>query len=127
LTPRGRHGGPLAPARWFSIKYNSSRRGYNSADGDTVNTSISISNATESLRSKCQCEQFNQWKEVPKNRMNNSNSPSNPTPSRVTLKLKVAARKSARESKTPPLPPAHSKVNGKPGAHWSDEYKDSSS
>ena len=56
--------------------------------------------------------------------MNNSNSPSNPTPSRVTLKLKVAARKSARESKTPPLSQAHSKANGKPGAHWSDEYKD---
>jgi hypothetical protein len=56
--------------------------------------------------------------------MNNSNSPSKPTPTRVTLKLKVAARKSARESKTPPLPQAHSKVHGKPGAHWSDEYKE---
>jgi hypothetical protein len=63
-------------------------------------------------------------KEVPNNRMSNSNSSSNPTSSRVTLKLKVAARKSARECKTPPLPLAHSKANGKPGAHWSDEYKE---
>jgi hypothetical protein len=56
--------------------------------------------------------------------MNNSNTSSNPTSSRVTLKLKVAARKSARESKTTPPPQAHSKANGKPGAHWSDEYKE---
>ena len=58
--------------------------------------------------------------------MNNSNSSSNPTSSRVTLKLKVAARKAARESKTPPLPQPHSKanLNLKPGAHWSDEYKE---
>ena len=56
--------------------------------------------------------------------MNNSNSSSNPTSSRVTLKLKVAARKSARESKTPPLPKPHSKANLKPGAHWSDEYRE---
>jgi len=56
--------------------------------------------------------------------MNNSNSSSNPTSSRVTLKLKVGARKSPRESKTPPPPQAHSKANGKSGAHWSDEYKE---
>ncbi len=56
--------------------------------------------------------------------MSNSNSSSSPPPSRVTLKLKVAARKSARESKTPPLPKPHSKANLKPGAHWSDEYKE---
>ena len=56
--------------------------------------------------------------------MNNSSSSSNPTPSRATLKLKVAARKSARESKTPPVAQAHSKANGKPGAHWTDEYKE---
>jgi hypothetical protein len=55
--------------------------------------------------------------------MNNSNSPSNPTPSRVTLKLKGAARKSPRESKTPPLLQAPGKSQGKPGAQWSDEYK----
>lgn len=56
--------------------------------------------------------------------MNNSNSPSNPTSPRATLKLKVGARKSARESKTPPLAKPQSKANLKPGAHWSDEYKE---
>jgi hypothetical protein len=55
--------------------------------------------------------------------MNNSNSSSNPTSSRVTLKLKGAARKSADESKPAPIPPTPSKPNLKPGAHWSDEYK----
>jgi hypothetical protein len=56
--------------------------------------------------------------------MNISNSSSNPTSSRVTLKLKVGARKSSRESKTPPPPQPQSKANLKPGAHWSDEYKE---
>jgi hypothetical protein len=55
--------------------------------------------------------------------MNNSNSPSNPTSSRATLKLKAGARRPASEGKTP-LPRAHSKANGKPDAHWSDEYKE---
>jgi len=55
--------------------------------------------------------------------MNNSNSPSNSTSPRVTLKLKGAARKSSNESKAPPIPRPHSKPNLKPGAHWSDEYK----
>lgn len=55
--------------------------------------------------------------------MNNSN-PSNPTPPRVTLKLKAGARKSPRESKTPPLPQPEAKAKLKPGAHWSDEYKE---
>ncbi len=55
--------------------------------------------------------------------MNNSNS-STPPSTRVTLKLKVAARKSARESKTPPIPQPQSKASLKPGAHWSDEYKE---
>jgi hypothetical protein len=56
--------------------------------------------------------------------MNNSNSPSNPTSSRVTLKLKTGTRKSPRESKTPliPRPPITGKL--KSGAHWSDEYKE---
>jgi hypothetical protein len=63
-------------------------------------------------------------KEVPNNCMNNSNSSSNPTSSRVTLKLKAGAQRSARESKTPPLSQPHSKANAKPGAHWSDEYKE---
>ncbi len=55
--------------------------------------------------------------------MNNSN-PSNPTTARVTLKLKPGARKSPRESETPPLQPTQSKAKSKPGAHWSDEYKE---
>jgi hypothetical protein len=54
--------------------------------------------------------------------MNNSNSPSNPTSSRPTLKLKAGARKPA-ENKATPMPQPQSKANQKPGAHWSDEYK----
>jgi hypothetical protein len=56
--------------------------------------------------------------------MSNSNSTSNPAASRVTLKLKGGARKPVTERKTPPLPQAHGKANLKPGAHWSDEYKE---
>jgi hypothetical protein len=75
----------------------------------------------------------NQSQEVPDNRMNNSNS-SPAKSSRVTLKLPAGARKSPRESKTPPLPrPPNSNLQRpelqragkqKPGAHWSDEYKE---
>ena len=54
--------------------------------------------------------------------MNDSNSTSNPTSSRVTLKLKGAARSAPDERKAPPVPPPQSK--SKPGAHWSDEYKE---
>jgi hypothetical protein len=54
--------------------------------------------------------------------MNDSNS-QNPPTARPTLKLKVAARKPAVESKAPPAPKPQSKANQKPGAHWSDEYK----
>jgi hypothetical protein len=61
---------------------------------------------------------------MPNNCMNNSNSPSNPTSARVTLKLKVGARKSPTESKTPPPPQSDGKAKLKPGAHWSDEYKE---
>lgn len=55
--------------------------------------------------------------------MNPTTPSTNPTPSRATLKLKIGARKSPRESKTPAVsqPQNHSKA--KPGAHWSDEYK----
>jgi hypothetical protein len=56
--------------------------------------------------------------------MNQSNSASNPTSPRVTLKLKAGAQKTPREIKTAPLPQAKSKANLKPGAHWSDEYKE---
>jgi hypothetical protein len=55
--------------------------------------------------------------------MNNSNSPSNPSSSRPTLKLKTGARRSTNEAKAPSLPQPQSKANQKPGAHWSDEYK----
>jgi hypothetical protein len=55
--------------------------------------------------------------------MNDSNSSSNPASSRVTLKLKGAARKSSDAIKAPPIPQPQGKSNAKPGAHWSDEYK----
>jgi hypothetical protein len=58
------------------------------------------------------------------NRMNNSNSSSNPTSPRATLKLRAGARKSPRESKTPPIPRAQNTSQLKPGARWSDEYKE---
>jgi hypothetical protein len=56
--------------------------------------------------------------------MNNSNPSSIPTVPRVTLKLKTAARKSPRESKTSPIPPAQNTSKLKPGAQWADEYKE---
>jgi hypothetical protein len=55
--------------------------------------------------------------------MNHSNSSSNPSTPRVTLKLKAGTRKSPRESKTPSIPRPLSKSSQKPGAQWSDEYK----
>jgi hypothetical protein len=62
--------------------------------------------------------------------MNDSNSSSNPTSSRVTLKLKGAARKPSAERKAPLIPRPQIKPNRpqikpnvKPDAHWSDEYK----
>ena len=55
--------------------------------------------------------------------MNDSNSSSNPASSRITLKLKGAARKSSDDGKAPPSPQPPAKPNVKPGAHWSDEYK----
>jgi hypothetical protein len=58
------------------------------------------------------------------NCMNNSNPPSIPASPRVTLKLKSGARKSQRESKTPPIHRPQNTDNLKPGAHWSDEYKE---
>jgi hypothetical protein len=57
--------------------------------------------------------------------MNSSNSSSNAPSNRPILKLKAGARKSPRESKAPLAPPRpkdNSKL--KPGAHWSDEYKE---
>jgi hypothetical protein len=62
--------------------------------------------------------------------MNDSNSPSNPGAPRATLKLKAGARKPPTETKPPaesraqPHPEPPKKGNFKPGAHWSDEYKE---
>ena len=58
--------------------------------------------------------------------MNDSNSSPDPKSPRVTLKLKAGVRKSPRESKAAPAadPQPRSKANLKPGAHWSDEYKE---
>jgi hypothetical protein len=55
--------------------------------------------------------------------MNDSNSSSTPTSSRITLKLKGAARKASDKSNAGPKPLPHNKPNVKPGGHWSDEYK----
>jgi hypothetical protein len=54
--------------------------------------------------------------------MNNPNSPANPS-SRPTLKLKAGVKRAAEEPKASPKPQPQSKGNQKPGAHWSDEYK----
>src|SRR5258707_12707834 len=54
--------------------------------------------------------------------MHQSN-PSNPSSSRPTLKLKIAARKSPREIKTAPPPRPQSKLSQKPGSAWSDDLK----
>jgi hypothetical protein len=53
--------------------------------------------------------------------MNQSNSDS--TPPRVTLKLKTGPRKPAEPSSNQPVARPQSKANQKPGAEWSDEYK----
>jgi hypothetical protein len=53
--------------------------------------------------------------------MNQSNS--NPTPSRLTLKLKTGPRKPADPGISQPVPRPQSKAHQKPGAEWSDEYK----
>jgi hypothetical protein len=56
--------------------------------------------------------------------MNNSNSSINAKSPRVTLKLKVDARKSPRESKMAPIPRPQDNTKQKLGARWSDEYKE---
>jgi hypothetical protein len=53
--------------------------------------------------------------------MNQSNSDS--TPPRVTLKLKTGPRKAAEPVSNQPVPRPQNKANQKPGAEWSDEYK----
>jgi hypothetical protein len=49
---------------------------------------------------------------------------SNPAAPRATLKLKIGARRPPREIKTPATPRAQNNSTLKPGAHWSDEYKE---
>jgi hypothetical protein len=56
--------------------------------------------------------------------MSNSNSSPNPTSPRATLKLKAGVRKSPRESETAPVSRPRENGKLKPGAHWSDEYKE---
>ena len=56
--------------------------------------------------------------------MNDINDSANPTTTRATLRLKVTPRKPAPAIKTPPLPRTESKANTKPGARWSDDYKE---
>lgn len=56
--------------------------------------------------------------------MDNSNSFSNSTSPRVTLKLKAGARKSTTEAISHPAPEPPAKASVKPGARWSDAYKE---
>jgi hypothetical protein len=56
--------------------------------------------------------------------MNNSNSSDNPQSPRVTLKLKVSPRKSPPSDSPAPKPSPVRTSKSKPGAHWSDEYKE---
>ena len=50
---------------------------------------------------------------------------SNPNPAfpRPILKLKIGARRSPREAKTGPITQSINPNKSKPGALWSDEYK----
>jgi len=57
--------------------------------------------------------------------MSDSNQPPGPTSPRATLKLKAGPRK-APPAEVKPAQPARPQPNlkQKPGAHWSDEYKE---
>jgi hypothetical protein len=56
--------------------------------------------------------------------MSDSNSDNTTGAPRVTLKLKGAPRKAAAPPKAEPLPQSPRKSSQKPGAAWSDEYKE---
>jgi hypothetical protein len=56
--------------------------------------------------------------------MSDSNSDNTIGAARVTLKLKGAARKIPTPPKAEPLPQSPRKSSQKPGAAWSDEYKE---
>ena len=47
-----------------------------------------------------------------------------PKQPRATLKLKASARKSPRKSESAPTPRPQTNSKQRPGAHWSDEYKE---
>lgn len=55
--------------------------------------------------------------------MNDSNSIPKLAVSRLTLKLKPGARKRPDEIKLTPILPSRNHSEMKPGARWSDEYK----
>jgi hypothetical protein len=55
--------------------------------------------------------------------MNNSNALPDSTSRRVTLKLKGGALKAPQEDTTRVIPQAQKTSKQKPGANWSDEYK----
>ncbi len=57
-------------------------------------------------------------------RMSDSNSASPPSASRVTLKLKGAARKVSPPPKAAPSAQPARQASHKLGAAWSDEYKE---
>jgi hypothetical protein len=56
--------------------------------------------------------------------MDNSDSPVNPTASRPTLKLKAGRIQAPKEIKVARAPQPQRADKAKPGAHWSDEYKE---
>ena len=56
--------------------------------------------------------------------MSHSNSSSKPPSPRMTLKLKGGARKPTVEKHKPAFAEPHVKANLKPGARWSDAYKE---
>jgi hypothetical protein len=56
--------------------------------------------------------------------MNQSNPVSDSPSPRLTLKLKAGARRPAAKIEPPPPPQPLSKASRKPGAHWSDAYKE---
>jgi hypothetical protein len=56
--------------------------------------------------------------------MDNSDSPPNPTVSRPTLKLKAGRIQAPKEMKVVLTPQPQRFVKAKPGARWSDDYKE---
>jgi hypothetical protein len=68
----------------------------------------------------------NQHKGALDNCMSNSSLSPSPGSSRATLKLKAGVRKAPPEPKATPAPTPRPQASPKlkPGARWSDEYKD---